>query len=380
MPKELTDVKIAILTCPFEPPKPKTKHKVEIDTVEKFEALRKQEQQYFVDMVKACKDAGAAFFCLCFRLLLCFCFCVLLLLLLCFCCSLWLRPGCSRPLNKRATLTRAAAHRRPTPSPKPINNKQTTKQQQHNTPAGAGLVISQWGFDDEANHLLMHHGLPAIRWVGGVEIELLAMATGARIVPRFQELTPDKLGFAKSVKEIGFGTTKDRMIVVEGCPNLSAVTLFLRAGNKMVLDEVRRSLHDALCVARNLVRSNAIVYGGGAAEISCALAVEGAADAVVGVEQYAMRAFADALEAVPLALAENSGLAPIEALTAVKARQVAEKNPHLGIDCNEVGTADMREQNVFETLVGKKQQLFLATQVCKMILKIDDVMAPGEYE
>ncbi|GBF89734.1 T-complex 1 subunit epsilon [Raphidocelis subcapitata] len=302
MPKELKNVKIAILTCPFEPPKPKTKHKVEIDTVEKFETLRKAEQQYFTDMVKACKDAGA------------------------------------------------------------------------------GLVISQWGFDDEANHLLMHNDLPAIRWVGGVEIELLAMATGARIVPRFQELTPDKLGFAESVRQIGFGTTKDTMVIVEGCPNLKAVTLFLRAGNKMVLDEVRRSLHDALCVARNLVRSNAIVYGGGAAEISCSLAVEAAADRVVGVEQYAMRAFADALEAVPLALAENSGLAPIESLTAVKARQLAEGNPHLGIDCNEVGTADMREQNVFETLAGKRQQMFLATQVCKMILKIDDIMAPGSYE
>ena len=379
MPKELTDVKIAILTCPFEPPKPKTKHKVEIDTVEKFEALRKQEQQYFVDMVKACKDAGARFFCFCFLafgLLACG-------FVAAFGFALVVLGRCTSPPHHLHP--RRAAHRRPTPNT--ADNKQrtnntttTTQQQQHNTLAGAGLVISQWGFDDEANHLLMHHGLPAIRWVGGVEIELLAMATGARIVPRFQELTPDKLGFARSVKEIGFGTTKDRMIVVEGCPNLSAVTLFLRAGNKMVLDEVRRSLHDALCVARNLVRSNAIVYGGGAAEISCALAVEGAADAVVGVEQYAMRAFADALEAVPLALAENSGLAPIEALTAVKTRQVAEKNPHLGIDCNEVGTADMREQNVFETLVGKKQQLFLATQVCKMILKIDDVMAPGEYE
>jgi chaperonin GroEL (HSP60 family) len=53
-------------------------------------------------------------------------------------------------------------------------------------PAGAGLVICQWGFEDEANHLLMHHNLPAIRWVGGVEIELIAMATGARIVPRFE--------------------------------------------------------------------------------------------------------------------------------------------------------------------------------------------------
>lgn len=119
--------------------------------------------------------------------------------------------------------------------------------------------------------------------------------------------------------------------------------------------------------------------GGGAAEISCSLAVEEAANKVVGVEQYAMRAFADALEAVPLALAENSGLPPIESLTAVKKRQLEEKNPYLGVDCNDVGTNDMREQNVFETVIGKKQQLFLATQVCKMILKIDDVIKPSDF-
>lgn len=302
MPKELKDVSLAILTCPFEPPKPKTKHKVEIDTVEKFEELRKQEQKYFTDMVQLCKDSGA------------------------------------------------------------------------------GLVVCQWGFDDEANHLLMHEGLPAIRWVGGVEIELLAMATGARIVPRFSELTKDKLGFAKSVKEISFGTTKDKMLVIEGCPNLKAVTIFVRGGNKMVLDEIKRSLHDAICVARNLVRDNSIIYGGGSCEISCSLAVEAAAHEVVGVEQYAMRAFADALEAVPLALAENSGLAPIESLTAVRKRQMEESNPYLGIDCNDTGTNDMREQNVFESYLSKRQQLFLATQVCKMILKIDDVIKPQEYE
>ena len=166
--------------------------------------------------------------------------------------------------------------------------------------------------------------------------------------------------------QISFGTTKDKMLVVEGCPNTKSVTIFVRGGNKMVLDEIKRSLHDAICVARNLVRDNSIIYGGcrgqgregfinggrrgtgpqrglvllappnclrqafplktmfvlissggGASEISCSLAVEAAAHEVTGEEQYAMRAFADALEAVPLALAENSGLAPIESLTAV---------------------------------------------------------------
>eukprot|EP00887_Chlorella_sp_A99_P000362 scaffold13.g362.t1 len=285
---------------------------VDIDSVEKLQALAEAEKQYFLDMVQRCKDSGAT------------------------------------------------------------------------------LVICQWGFDDEANHLLMHNNLPAVRWVGGVEIELLALATGARIIPRFQvrrrpgvglgrqELSPEKLGYAKSVKEIGFGTTRDRMLVIEGTPNSRAVTIFVRAGNKMMIEETKRSLHDALCVARNLVRDNHVVYGGGAAEMACSLEVEAAADQVPGVEQYAMRAFADALDVVPLSLAENSGLAPIESLTEVKARQMKEGNPFLGIDCNDAGTNDMRRQNVFETLIGKRQQLTLATQVCKMILKIDDVIKPSE--
>ena len=112
-----------------------------------------------------------------------------------------------------------------------------------------------------------------MRWVGGVEIELLAMATGARIVPRFSELSADKLGNAQKVKEVSFGTTKDKMLVIEGCKNSKAVTIFVRGGNKMVIDEIKRSLHDALCVARNLVRDNSIVYGGGSAEIACSIAV-----------------------------------------------------------------------------------------------------------
>ncbi|KAK6922321.1 Chaperonin Cpn60/GroEL/TCP-1 family [Dillenia turbinata] len=313
MPKRIEDAKIAILTCPFEPPKPKTKHKVDIDTVEKFQTLRQQEQKYFDDMVQKCK-AGS--------------------------------------LDSIYFL---------------------------HIDVGATLVICQWGFDDEANHLLMHRNLPAVRWVGGVELELIAIATGGRIVPRFQELTPEKLGKAGLVREKSFGTTKDRMLYIEHCANSRAVTIFIRGGNKMMIEETKRSIHDSLCVARNLIRNNSIVYGGGSAEISCSLAVEAAADKYPGVEQYAIRAFADALDSLPMALAENSGLQPIETLSAVKSQQIKENNPCCGIDCNDVGTNDMREQNVFETLIGKQQQILLATQVVKMILKIDDVISPSDY-
>merc|ERR1711985_51502 len=301
MVKEIKDAKLCVLTCPFEPPKPETKHKLELETVQAYEEMQEAEKQYFLDMIQKVKDSGA------------------------------------------------------------------------------NLVICQWGFDDEANHLLMQAGLPAVRWVGGVELELIAIATGGRIVPRFSELDASKLGRAGVVREVSFGTTKERMWVIEDCASSEAVTVLVRGGNKMIVEEAKRSLHDAMCVVRNLVRDNRIVYGGGAAEIACSVAVSKAADAATGPEQYAIRAFADALDDVPMALAENSGLSPIAELTAVKAAQVAQDCPFLGVDCLQQGTNDMKRQKVFETLIGKQQQVQLATQVVKMILKIDDVIMSGAY-
>nr|XP_044995310.1 T-complex protein 1 subunit epsilon isoform X1 [Jaculus jaculus] len=302
MPKKVDNAKIAILTCPFEPPKPKTKHKLDVASVEDYRALQKYEKEKFEEMIQQIKDTGA------------------------------------------------------------------------------NLAICQWGFDDEANHLLLQNNLPAVRWVGGPEIELIAIATGGRIVPRFSELTAEKLGFAGVVQEISFGTTKDKMLVIEQCKNSRAVTIFIRGGNKMIIEEAKRSLHDALCVIRNLIRDNRVVYGGGAAEISCALAVSQEADKCPTLEQYAMRAFADALEVIPMALAENSGMNPIQTMTEVRAKQVKEVNAALGIDCLHKGTNDMKKQHVIETLIGKKQQISLATQMVRMILKIDDIRKPGESE
>ena len=243
--------------------------------------------------------------------------------------------------------------------------------------AGATVAICQWGFDDEANHLLLQNELPAVRWVGGPEIELIAIATGGRIVPRFSELTPEKLGKAGIVRELYFGTTKDRMLVIEECQNTKAVTIFLRGGNKMIIEEAKRSMHDALCVVRNLVKDNRIVYGGGACEIACSIAVAEAADSVSGLEQYAVRAFADAIDSIPMALAENSGYNPIESVAQVKSLQLEKGVTSLGIDCLGYGTNDMKEMNIIETLIGKKQQLSLATQLVRMILKIDDIRIPG---
>ncbi len=99
-----------------------------------------------------------------------------------------------------------------------------------------------------------------------------------------------------------------------------------------------------------------------------------------GLEQYAMRAFADALDAIPMALAENSGLSPIETLAAIKSRQVNEKNTRLGVDCMQTGSNDMKDAFVIDPLIGKKQQLQLATQLCRMVLKVNNVIISGSDE
>lgn len=106
-----------------------------------------------------------------------------------------------------------------------------------------------------------------------------------------------------------------------------------------IIEEAKRSIHDALCTVRNVVKDNKILYGGGAAEISCALACAAQADKISTLEQYAFRAFAEALESVPMALAENAGLSPVDTIAEVKARQLFERNPTLGIDCLNRGTS-----------------------------------------
>jgi len=303
MPKIVKDAKMAILTCPFEPPKPKTKHKLDIRSAEDYQKLHDNEQKYFREQIRLLKECGA------------------------------------------------------------------------------NLVICQWGFDDEANHLLYQQKLPAVRWVGGVELELIAIATGGRIVPRFEELTPAKLGKAGTVREITFGTTKEQMLVIEDCANSKAVTILVRGGNQMVVDEAKRCLHDANCCVRNLIRDPRVVPGGGASEMAASLAIQEVADKEQTIEQYSMRAFAAALDVIPMALAENSGLSSIGEMAAMKAKQVETKDPWHGVDCMLTGTTNMWEQNVYEACASKTNQFRLATQVVKMILKIDDVITSAEgYE
>merc|ERR1712183_1139392 len=165
------------------------------------------------------------------------------------------------------------------------------------------------------------------------------------------------------IKEIEFGTTNQRMLQVEelnaGSTESKSVTILVRGSSKMVVDEAKRSIHDALCVIRNLIKDNKIIVGGGASELACAIHLKQKADEIPGIEQYAIRHFA-------------------QALAECKAKQISEESHKFGVDCIGAKISNMEDLNVFETLLSKKQQFQLATQVVKMILKIDDVIEKDE--
>ncbi|KAK1442870.1 T-complex protein 1 subunit epsilon [Babesia gibsoni] len=300
MPKTVKDARIAILSCPFEPPKSKTKSRIEISTVEDYQKLQECEKEYFENMVKRVVDSKA------------------------------------------------------------------------------NVVICQWGFDDEANHLLMKSGISAVRWVGGAELELVAIATGGKIVGRFEDLDESKLGHAGLVREMASGTEHQELIFIEQCKMTKSVTVLISGGNGVYVEETKRCIHDAICCVRNLIRDPRVLGGGGAPEIAASIAVEASAATFTTLEQFAVEAFSEALLDIPMALADNSGLNVFDMVA--KATKEQRTNCHIGIDCLNGTVGDLRSHGIFESLHSKVQQLSLATQVVKMILKIDDVISPNELQ
>ncbi len=235
------------------------------------------------------------------------------------------------------------------------------------------VVITQKGIDEVAQHFLAKKGIMAVRRVKRSDLEKLEYATGGKIVSSVRDLTPDDLGFAKLVEERKVGN--DKMVFIEGCPNPKAVTILIRGANDMVLDEAERSLNDALHVLRNVLRKPMIVPGGGAVEVELALRLRKFAESLGGKEQLAVEAYADALEEIPMILAESAGLDALQVLMDLR-KLHAEGKLYAGIDALEGKVRDnMIEANVIEPILVKEQVLKSATEAATTILKIDDVIA-----
>ncbi|MEM3755155.1 MAG: thermosome subunit beta [Candidatus Bathyarchaeia archaeon] len=238
--------------------------------------------------------------------------------------------------------------------------------------AGANVVLCEKGIDDIALHYLAKKGIMAVKNISSGDMEKLTKATGGRVVASIKDLTPEALGEAKLVEEIKIG--EDKLVYVRECKNPRAVTIVVRGGAEHVVNEAERSLHDALCVVRNAIEDGKIVAGGGASEAEVAQRLKEYASKVGGREQLAIEAFAQALEAIPITLAENAGLDPIDIIVNLRAEH-EKGNVWAGIDVFSGKVSNMLKLNVLEPLRVKQQVIKSATEAASMILRIDDVIA-----
>jgi thermosome len=237
---------------------------------------------------------------------------------------------------------------------------------------GANVVFVQKGVDDLAAYYLAKYGILAVRRVKKSDMEKLAKATGAKIVNSIDELSPSDLGEAELVEERKIAD--ENMIFVTGCKNPKAVTILIRAGSEHVADEIERSINDAIKDVATVIKYGKVIAGGGAIEMELAEGIRKEAKKESSKIQMAMLAFADALEAIPAALAENAGMDTIEAMTQLRAAHEQGKKWY-GINAIEGKIADMWAENVIEPANITIQAIKSATEAAAMILKIDDVIA-----
>ncbi|MCS7097145.1 MAG: TCP-1/cpn60 chaperonin family protein [Candidatus Methanomethylicia archaeon] len=237
---------------------------------------------------------------------------------------------------------------------------------------GANVVFCQKGIDDVAQHFLAKYGILAARRIKESDVAKLARATGARIVTSIDDLTEKDLGYAELVEERRIG--EDKMIFVEGCKNPKSVSILVRGGSKHIVDEAERSFRDILCVIRDVLREPKVLAGGGAPEMEIAQKLRNWARTLKGKEQLAALKFASAVESIPITLAENAGLDPVDILVEMRAKHDKDEK-WAGVNVIEGKVSNMWELGVLEPLVVKKQVIKSATEAAIMILRIDDIIA-----
>jgi archaeal chaperonin len=237
---------------------------------------------------------------------------------------------------------------------------------------GVNVLICQKGIDDIAQHYLAKYGIMAVRRVKESDMIKLGKATGGRVISNLDDLTEKDLGIADIAHQKK--VESDKWVFIEGCKNPQSVTLLIRGGSQRVIDEVDRSIHDSLMVVKDVIEKPEIVAGGGAPESYAASKLKDWADSFDGREQLAIKKYAEALEVIPLTIAENAGMDPIDTMATLRAKQ-NQGRKWTGIDARNTKIADMLAIDVVEPLAVKEQIIKSATEAACMILRIDDVIS-----
>ena len=237
---------------------------------------------------------------------------------------------------------------------------------------GANVLICQKGIDDIVQHYLSKQGILAVRRVKESDMTKLSKATGGRITSNLDDISEKDLGSAEIVQQKKIES--DKWVFIEGCSNPHAVTVLIRGGSQRVVDEADRSIHDALMVVKDVIEKPLIVAGGGSPEAYLAGKIKQWADSFDGREQLAIKQYAESLETIPLTIAENAGMDPIDSLIALRAKQNSGEKT-TGINAREGKIGDVYSLDIVEPLVVKEQIIKSATEAACMILRIDDVIA-----
>ncbi len=238
--------------------------------------------------------------------------------------------------------------------------------------SGANVIINQKGIEDSVSHFLNKYGIVAVKSVTKSDLEKIKKAVGGKIVENINSLTSNDLGFAKKIefKKIA----GDDLCFISGCKNPKAVSILLRAGVTSGLDEAERTLHDALCVIASIHDRSAIVGGGGAVEMELSQRLLEVASKQSGKEQIAIESYARALEIIPITLAENAGLDPIDIVAELRGQHSKPGNEFAGLEIYQGKVVNNRDAGVIEPVANIDQIIMSATELSVMILRIDDMI------
>jgi thermosome len=242
--------------------------------------------------------------------------------------------------------------------------------------AGANVLLCQKGIDDIAQHYLAKAGILAVRRIKESDMYKLSRATGARITNNLDELSASDLGYAKLVEERKVET--DKWVFIEECKNPKSVSILVRGGSQRVVDEAERSVHDAIMAVKDVVEYPYVLVGGGAPEALASLKLREWAGTLSGRSQLAAEKFSDGIETIPIVLAENAGMDPLDTQVQLRSKSTTTGKAHYGIDVLNGKVADMAAKDIYEPLAVKEQVINAATEAACMILRIDDVIAASK--
>lgn len=237
--------------------------------------------------------------------------------------------------------------------------------------SGVQVVVTGGNISDMALHFIEKFGLVALKISSKWELRRLCQATGATALVRLGAPTPDEMGYA-NVRQQAVGAKT--VTVFENDEKTKIATLVLRAATNSVLNDLERAVDDGVHAVQMACKDGRLVYGGGAAEIECAVQLDQFADSHPGLEQYAIRAFAKSLECVARTLAENAGWEALQVVADLRASHVTGKTD-MGVDIDQQpGVKSMKDAEIYDLMVTKKSALKLAVEAATTVLKVDQII------